>query len=242
MAYRFDFIIGTIISLGYSFIAPIIQYLIFSTTNGYPGWSVDELILFQGILVFWGGFRSLVYGRIFMETMGLVRTGDFDRLLVKPYPPIGVLLTSGFNLNGIAPTLAGIAIIVAASMKLHVAFHWWTVPLLLAFLFFGFLLMTAFFMLLCTVLLMVVQFARIGELFERVVGFGDYPLSIFPRGMRLLFTFALPFAVWINFPAQVLLDRLETGMIWGALVSLVVLYASNKVWKLCLHNYTSAGG
>src|SRR5262245_59790073 len=88
MAYRFDFIFGSFIAFLFSCAAPFVQYMIFSTTNGYPGWSVPQLIMFQGVLLFWGGFRQMMFGRIFGETMALLRTGDFDRLLVKPYPPM----------------------------------------------------------------------------------------------------------------------------------------------------------
>jgi len=242
MAYRFDFIMGTLISFLFACAAPFVQYMIFKTTNGYPGWSIPQLIMFQGVLLFWGGFRQMMFGRVFGETMALVRTGDFDRLLVKPYPPIGVLLSNGFTMNGVAPTIGGLAFLIAAAANAEVVLEWWTIPLFVAMLFFGLLMLIAFYILLCTILIMVVQMPRVGELFERIGSFSEYPLALFPRGLKMFFSFAFPIALWINFPAQVLLGRLEPVMIWGVLFSIVMVFVSNAIWKVFLHKYTSAGG
>ena len=242
MAYRFNFIVGTFISLLNAGVAPIVQLLIFTTTNGYPGWSVPQLVLFQGVLLFWNGMRTMLFGRVFYETMSLVRKGDFDRLLVKPYPPMGVLLASGFQLSGAAPSLAGAVIIGWSLAKLDVVWHWWTLPLFVVLLLAGLCLYMALLILLCSIIIVIVQMGRLGEMFEKVVSFSDYPMSIYPRALRLFFSIALPFAVWINFPAQALLNRLDTAMIWGSLASVALLLVANQLWRLGLNKYTSAGG
>ena len=242
MAYRFNFIAGTLISLLSSGVAPIVQYLIFTTTNGYPGWTVKQLILFQGVMLLWGGLRSMLFGRVFTEAMSLVRNGDFDRLLVKPYPPIGVLLSSGFQLNGIGPTLGGVVIIILAANALDAPMYWWTLPLFLAMLVFGILLLVSLLILLCSVVIMLVQMGRMGDLFQKITSFADYPMNIYPKSLKQFFSIFLPFALWINFPAEVLLARLDMMMVWGAIASVVLLYLSNWVWNLCLSKYSSAGG
>jgi len=242
MAYRFNFIAGTLISLLNSGVAPIVQYLIFTTTNGYPGWTVQQLILFQGVLLLWGGVRTMVFGRVLPEMNSLVGSGEFDRLLVKPYPPMGVLLASGFQLSGFAPTIAGVVIIAMSLSSLDVVWHWWTLPLFLVLLLVGCCLYAALLILMCCIILVAIQMGRLGELFEKLLSFSDYPISIYPRILGRLFSIALPFAIWINFPAQTLLNRLDVTMIWGAIVSIVLLFVSHGLWKLCLSKYTSAGG
>ncbi|PDO11375.1 MAG: hypothetical protein BLM47_02650 [Candidatus Reconcilbacillus cellulovorans] len=242
MAYRFNFVVGMLISLLYSGVAPVAQYLVFSATNGYPGWTVPQLVLFQGMLLFWNGMRTMLFGKVLQQTVTLVRMGEFDRLLVKPYPPAGVLLTGGFQLNGLAPTLAGAVVAAVAFVRLGVEWHWWMLPLLLAFLLAGIGLYAALLMLFCGVLVVVVQMGRLGELFERAVSFSDYPISIYPKAVGAVFRFVLPFAVWVYFPAQTLLNRLDAAMIAAVVAGAAALLVANRIWNVLLDRYTSAGG
>jgi len=99
MEYRADFILGMIISLSFSSIGPVVQYLIFTQTKGYPGWTAVQIVLFQGVILFWVGIRDMAFGQLRSIIMDIFRKGDFDRFLLKPYPPIGILLSSSFSLN-----------------------------------------------------------------------------------------------------------------------------------------------
>ena len=110
MAYRTDFFLNLIISLVFTSMGPIVQYLIFSQTNGYPGWNTDQILLFQGILLFTMGLNNTVLGEVRGTAVNIMRNGDFDRYLIKPYPAIGVLLTGGFSLKHVGTLIAGTAI------------------------------------------------------------------------------------------------------------------------------------
>jgi ABC-2 type transport system permease protein len=74
----------------------------------------------------------------------------------------------------------------------------------------------------------------------------QYPLSIYPRWFRAIFTFLVPLACVTFFPAQVLLSRAASG--WGAVplwlapaVGILFLAVSLRVWELGVRRYHSTG-
>jgi ABC-2 type transport system permease protein len=242
MMYRFDFISGIFISIFISGIAPFIQYLIFTQTRGYPNWTLDQILLFQGLLLLWFGIRDVLFGDIRNLILDLVWKGEFDRLLLKPYPPIGVLLCSGFQLNGMGSCIAGLLVTTLAYLRLDVTISIWTLPLLLLILICGLVLYMAVTITFAALVIMMIQMGRMNEMFEKIMDFGSYPMNIFPAGVRILLITLLPFAVWTYYPSQILLHRIDYQMWIAAAFSFVMFWLSIMLWNQCLRKYTSAGG
>ncbi|MCD1258926.1 ABC-2 family transporter protein [Paenibacillus athensensis] len=242
MMYRFDFVTGLVISIALSGIGPFVQYLYFTNTRGYPGWTLDQVLLFQGLLLLWFGLRDLLFGDLRNTVMNMVWKGEFDRLLLKPYPPIGVLLCSGFQLNGIGSCIAGVSLTVVSYMRLHVPFEWTMAPLLLLLLISGVVLFMAITIFYCAIVIMLVQMGRIGEMMDMVTNFGNYPINIYPALLQMAMVTCLPFAVWTYYPAQILLDRADNGLWLAAACCFGLFGLSIMYWNRSLRKYTSAGG
>ncbi|TVX94793.1 ABC transporter permease [Cohnella terricola] len=242
MAYRFDFVIGVLTSILFSGTAPFLQYIFFTQTKGYPGWNLDQIMLFQGLLLLWLGLRQTLFGNVMNVAHGLVRKGDFDRLLVKPYPPLGVLLCSGFNLKGIGSLISGCVLTGYAFARLDLVPGPAEVLLALASFACSIVLYMGVMTLLCTMVIMLVQVGRLEELVERLLGFGDYPINIYPKLLQKLFLTVFPFAIWAYVPSQALLDRLGSDNATAAVGCFAVFAISVWIWNRSLNRYTSAGG
>ncbi|WP_239616207.1 ABC transporter permease [Cohnella mopanensis] len=242
MAYRLDFIIGVLTSILFSGTAPFLQYIFFTQTRGYPGWNLNQIMLFQGILLLWLGLRETLFGNVMDVAHQLVRKGDFDRLLVKPYPPLGTLLTSGFNLKGIGSLISGGALTIYAFSRLDVMPSPLQVLLALVSIVCSIILYMGVTTLLCTMVIMLVQVGRLEELVDRILGFGDYPINIYPRFLQQLFLTVFPFAIWAYVPSQALLDRLGSDIVMAVIGCFTVFAISVWIWNRSLNRYTSAGG
>ncbi|QWU14725.1 ABC-2 type transport system permease protein [Paenibacillus sophorae] len=242
MIYRFDFLTNLLISIIVSGLGPLVQYIFFTQTRGYPGWTLDQILLFQGILLLWFGIRELLFGDLRHSVMQMVWKGEFDRLLLKPYPPIGVLLCSGFQLNGIGSCIAGLTVTSLAFHRLHIDLTFTKLLMMMVSLVCGVILFMAVNIFYSAIVIMIVQMGRIDEMFDRITDFGNYPTNIFPVALRMVMVTFLPFAIWTYYPAQILLGRLDS-LIWAASVCCVALFwLSIAAWNRCLRNYTSAGG
>ncbi len=242
MQFRFDFFAGLIVSLILSSIGPVVQYLIFTKTNGYPGWNLNQVILFQGILLFWFGIKDMLFGDVRNQVESMVRKGEFDRLLLKPYPPIGILLSSGFYYYGIGSVIAGLAVMAYSINKLNLSIGISQIGLFILFLFCGIVLYMAITVIYCTIVIMIIFMGRIGEIIDKLLRFSEFPAEIFSPVTRLIFITVIPFAVWVYFPAQTLLNRLDAKAFAGAASCFVLFALSLKLWNVCLKKYTSAGG
>ena len=242
MEYRFDFITGSIVSLCLAGIGPFVQYLIFSQTRGYPGWTIRQLILFQGMMLLWFGIRDTAFGDLKQYAMDMVRQGDFDRLLLKPYPPIGILLISGFNFKNIGSILIGALIILFSAQALALRPGLFQILLIVVCFLSGLLFNMALDIFFCGIVIMLTQMGRIGDLIETLLGFSRYPVEIFSKVMRLIFLTVVPFAIWIYFPTQLLLNRLQGKILLGLLICGIWFWLSLIFWDRCLKKYTSAGG
>jgi ABC-2 type transport system permease protein len=242
MEYRFDFFMGVIVSLAFSSLGPLIQYLIFTNTKGFPGWNLEQIILFQGMLVLWFGLRDTLFGEVPNLINTIIIRGELDKLLLKPFPAAGILLASGFNYYGGGSILAGIIIMVFISIKMGITIGIAQLALFFLFVVFGIVLYMAVMLLYCSIILIVVYQGRVGEIINKLLRFSEFPLEIFPHLLKLVFITVLPYAVWAYLPVQALLNRIDGLAILSGLSCLLLLWLSLKFWEFQLKKYTSAGG
>jgi ABC-2 type transport system permease protein len=242
MEYRFNFFLTSIIALIFSSISPLLQYLIFTQTKGFPGWNLDQIILFQGVLLIVLGLQSLLFGELRWFITNLVWRGELDRLLLKPYPPIGIILASGFSLNITGTILAGIAITVYSVLKMQLIISFYQIALFLIYIVVGLILAMALNVLFCCMVIVLVRLGRMDEIFRVLARFGDYPIDIYSNALRFVFTTVVPFAIWAYVPSKVLLGVLDASMIYSLVSTILFFLASLKLWDICLKKYTSAGG
>jgi ABC-2 type transport system permease protein len=242
MEYRFDFITSIFINFILSPFNLLAQYLIFTQTKGCPGWSIEQLILFQGIMLFWIGLKDTIFGDLKQYAMDVVRKGDFDRLLLKPYPPVGILLVSGFNYKNIGTLIAGLIIAIFAYKSLGLVLEINQVCLIILCIFFGLLLSIAFDIIYCSLIIIIVQINRVGDFIDNLLNFSRYPAEIFSKILRVIFLTILPFTIWIYFPTQILLDRFDFKLGVAFIFCLIFFLLSLLLWNWALKKYSSAGG
>lgn len=242
MEYRVDFIFGTIVNLIFSFVGPIMQYLIFTQTKGFPGWNLKQIILFQGILLFVIALKNTLWGELPGYVVSLVRRGDLDRLLLKPFPSIGIILASGFSSNNIGTFIASIVLIFYSINDLNLRPTTFNIFMFFVFIIIGLLLFMAMNIFLSAMVIMLINMGRLNEIIESLSRFGQYPLEIYSKSMRAVFITVIPFAIWVNYPSRILLYGFSVGMLYSVIFSVIFLMASLFLWRSCLKRYTSGGG
>jgi ABC-2 type transport system permease protein len=78
-------------------------------------------------------------------------------------------------------------------------------------------------------------------LYSEIVDVQRYPIGIFPRPLRMVFTITLPVLLVANVPAHFALGKMglaEAGWLIG--VSAVLVFISTRFWKYGLKRYQSA--
>jgi ABC-2 type transport system permease protein len=242
LAYRVDFVLSIVVSLGFSVMGPLFQFLLYRNSRGYPGWSWDEILVFQAVLLLVGGLSETLFGAVRGQMENMTANGEFDRLLIKPRRPLLLIMTAGFSPSGLGGFLVGLVLTAWAAIHAGLPGGVLGVALFLVFIVVRVVFQAAVQILYCFFTLRWVYPMRLGEIFDKVLAWGNNPLEIFPQALRMVFCTVVPFAVAAYWPAKALLGPVS----WLALTSVagvgLFLLVVLMLWKRQLAKYSSAGG
>lgn len=241
MAYRFDFFISLILVFMGEFILPLVTLLIYSSGTSFPGWSLYEVLLIQGIFLLAKGLSNVLISGIIYNTLSRVREGTFDLLLIKPKNTLFMAVVTGFNLGTLGSLASGLVLFVFAASHVQVAsaYQWLQ---FLVWLLVSLLVLFSFNIFSAAIVFKWVGNSRIYEMFDCVTSFGMYPRSIFSNSVGTLISYVIPITVIGFIPATVLLNKQVQGMALSGSVAIIFFGLSLLFWRKMLGNYTSAGG
>lgn len=242
MEYRFDFLVGMGVNLLFNGAGPLFQYLVFEQVGGYPGWSMDEILLFQGILLLVLGIRGTFLGGYPDYVQLMVRKGELDTLLLRPFSSLGTILSRGFFLENIGSVFAGGVLVACGVRNCGVSITAGEGLFFIAALICGLLFFLSIDIYYSCLVVFLIHIGRLKEIFDNLAKFGQYPLEMFSKGMRAALYTVLPMALWVNVPCKILLEGVGMYMICGVIFVVPWLAGSICLWNLCMKRYTSAGG
>ena len=225
----------------------VVVWIIVDRFNQIGGWTLSEMTFLYGMRLTSHGIFYLCFSQMF-ELDGVLISGEYDRFLVRPLSPLVQLFTRKLRVNCFGDLIGGIALLAVATPRVDIA---WT-PLAAAFLVLavigGALVEGAVQVTLGSLsfrfLNLIAVRAMVNEVFNQ---YGNYPQKIFPTGLQLVLTFALPVAFVAYFPASVLLERTNEIIVvpWLAavapLVGLALYLVALRIWQRASRGYQSAG-
>ena len=241
MAYRGDFIMSMLIMLLVELGAPFITFLIYENGASFPGWTMYEVLLIQGVFLLARGIAFPFYFGIVWNTIDRVRDGTFDLLLIKPKSTLFLAIVTAFDAEDLGKLLGGI-------MLFSLALKWVPPPGLGEWLQFSAIFLVAlvtlfgFALILAGLGIIWIGNFRVYDIFFTIINFGMYPTVIFSKAVQTIITMLIPIAIMGYIPAATLLGRPAAGTGRAVLASIVFLFFSLGFWQLMQKKYTSAGG
>jgi ABC-2 type transport system permease protein len=186
-------------------------WILFTHFGVLEGWQLEEVLVCYGLAhLSYGVAEYAVRGFDFLAL--LARAGDYDRLLLRPVSTAVQLAGHEFALHRLGRTLQALAVLVFGLIRLGESVSVTDVLLLLWALAGGGALFCGFFILQGSVGMKVLQNI---EVFNILTNGGaeisQFPMSIYPRPMRLLFTFVVPYAGVVYYPAVTFLSRTDVA-------------------------------
>ncbi|MBW2966877.1 ABC-2 family transporter protein [Candidatus Woesearchaeota archaeon] len=243
MAYKWNFIIKCFALMLVDFIGPLVAVLIYTTSEGIPGWTLEEFILFTGTITLVLGMGHAVMLGIAWRTIKDVRKGEFDKVMVKPMRPLLFLSLTAWDLEGFAEVAAGLMMIVWAMMKLWAGITFGNFMLYLLLLCAGFLFQYCVMVIIASIAFIAVKSFALFDLFWNINKFARWPLNVFGVGTRVFFTFIFPLAVAAHYPTTALLHGMGFLFLVKILLPVLALFgATLLLWRWAMKKYTSAGG
>jgi ABC-2 type transport system permease protein len=221
-------------------------WALFARFGHIGGWTLPQVALLYGMVdVAFALSEILVRG--FDGFPSMVSSGEFDRLLVRPRSTVLQLLGQQVALHRLGRLVQGLAILIWAASVLPIDWSPAKLLLLLAAIAGGVCLFIGLSVVQATIAFWTVEPLEFMNAFTHGgVETGHYPLTVYRRWFRKLFTFVIPLACVNYLPALAILDAGGAGASslahWlSPLGGVVFLVAALQLWRLGVRKYVSTG-
>jgi ABC-2 type transport system permease protein len=247
LQYRASFameVLGQVLGTGVEFVA---IWALFDRFGALGSWTLPQVAFFYGMADV-GFALATAFSRGFDLFGSMIRSGEFDRLLLRPRSTVLQLLGQELTLMRAGRLIQGLSILVWAGGAAGVDWSVARFALLLAAVTGGVCLYTGIVVLQATSTFWTVETLEVWSAFTFGGNYASqYPLTIYRPWFRRALLTALPLGCISYLPAVAILgvdDPLGTpvALQWAApLAGVVFLLVSLQVWKLGVRRYTSTG-
>ena len=234
------------------FLATILEFIglsaLFARFDHLLGWSLPQVALFYATVNIAFALADLISRGFDVFGPQFVKTGDFDRLLLRPRTTALQLLGYELRLTRLGRFLQGALVFGIAVGLLDVSWGLREVALLLCAIAGGTALFLGLVVLQATLAFWTVESLEVANtLTYGGVTAAQYPIEIYSRWLREFFTFVVPLSCVAYFPIVGILDINDPlgAPRWFLYVSPLLGFAflgiSLMTWRLGERHYTSTG-
>jgi len=248
MQYPFSFLL---LVVG-QFLATIIEFVglwaLFSRFDSLLGWTLPQVALFYATVNIAFALADMISRGFDVFGPQYVKTGAFDRLLLRPRTTLVQLLGHELRLTRIGRLLQGVLVLTIAVGMLDLTWGAREVALLTTAIAGGIALFLGLLVLQATLAFWTVESLEVANaLTYGGVFAAQYPIEIFAGWLRQFFIFVVPLACVAYFPVVGILaidDPLGAPR-WflhaSPLAGFVFFAAALMIWRLGVRHYTSTG-
>lgn len=242
MQYKASFLLGAAGQFLISFHELLALYFIFSRFSVIKGYTYEEVVLCYGIMLL-GYSIAQCLARGFESFSDLIKSGEFDRMLVRPRGIILQVLGSRFESNRCLRIVLACAMFFYGAGRCQVV---WTAGRQAAVggMVCGIVLLFAgLFLLGASISFFTIEDG--GFLNVLIYGgskHGEYPVDIYGKRMLKFCTFVIPYALVQYYPLQYVLGRTkhwEYALYPGGAVFFFLICCC--AWRFGMRHYQSAG-
>ncbi len=219
-------------------------FLLFDRFGSISGYTLYQVALCYSVAHFGISMAELIF-RGFDIFFRQIRTGSFDRLLLRPRGVFFQTLTSDFQLNRIGRLLQAIGVLIFVLFNIAIVWTAAKITVLIMMLISATLIFAAVYILGSSICFFTVEGLEFINIFtDGGREISQYPLSIFKKGFKNFFTFVIPFGAFNYLPLNFLLDKTSGYPVLYALMPLLCIpffALSVLVWHKASTNYKSTG-
>lgn len=242
MEYKASFFMYSIGIFLSSFSVFVGIFFMFQRFTNVKGFVYSEVLLCYGIFLM-GYTLSEMFARGFDSFSGLVRKGEFDRILLRPRNIVFQVLVSRFEYGRFGRLLQAAVMLAYGINKSEI--RWTGMKVLTVFLmiFGGMCLFSAIFMLCASFSFFTLEGLEFINVFTNgAVEYGKYPFGVYGKRMLRIITFVIPYALVQYYPLLYLLDRrADAGYAFLPLLALWFLLPAYGLWRFGVRHYKSSG-
>jgi ABC-2 type transport system permease protein len=242
LEYRANFIIGASSTIFLQASGLLTIWVVMRQVPSLNGWSLEEVLLIYGLVTLAKSINHMFADNLWTIGRVYIRTGGFDRFLVRPIDPLFHLLADRFCHDGIGNFLVGLALVIGAGAPLGIFADTLKVVYLVIAVLSGGAIFIALNLITCVSSFWLMDSVPVTRaVFDNHL-FAQYPLTIYPRAVNILLTWLIPYGFTSFYPATYLLGRDTSLVVWlGPAVAALLLLAGYRFWRFGLRYYAGTG-
>ena len=227
MQYRANFFIQLVQSTVSVATGLIALAVIFDHTTDLNGWSRPELIIVMGVFTLVGGLIGFAIEPNMGRVLSDIHRGTFDFVLTKPADSQLLSSVRQFHLWRLVDAGVGLGVIVWGLVRLDGSPSVGEIA--------GFALTLA------AGAFWIVRMDEVHDLFMGLYRAGQYPVTVYPIGLKLVLTYLVPIGFAVTVPAESLTGRLTwQRLVATALFLVAMMTITRLVWRAGTRHYSGA--
>lgn len=244
MEFKMDFFIG----IAGFFIQNLAYILtIFFIVNSIPslnGWNMNQMGFLYGFTLMPITIDHLFTDELWRIAYFRVARGDVDCYFLRPISVLFQIIAERFQPDALGELILGIVMMFIYGPKCNIPLNWEIILLFFVTTFAGALCITSIKIFASSFAWVFKRSGYIVQILYNFRQYARYPLSIFPRIIRFLLTFILPFGLISSIPVEAMFFNNHNILILCAeiiLLSILLLSFSLFIWKINISKYESTG-
>jgi ABC-2 type transport system permease protein len=217
-------------------------WVIFTNIPTLRGWNFWEIAFLYGLSAIPLGLNELFLDGSWRLPL-LVRTGELDRLLVRPLDCVLHVFSQASNLHGLGNVIAGSIIAALSASEISINWTLWTFCFIALTLLSGTLIYASVMLATASLSFWTTDLgSSVPYMVNQLGEFSRFPLSLYPPLVSGLLTWIIPFAFAGFFPVAFLLGQKDWWVV-GAMpvVSIMSFLVARYIFSLGLRRYESTG-
>lgn len=239
--YRANFFIQLLQSVVLVGTGLVALAVIFDHTTDLNGWSRAELIVVMGVYTMVGGLIGFAIEPNMGRVLADIHLGTFDYVLTKPADSQLLSSVRQFHLWRLVDVGVGLGVIVWGLVRLDDALTVGEIAGFALTLVAGMVLIYCLWLIVTAGAFWVVRMEMVQELFTGLYRAGQYPVTVYPVGLKLVLTYLVPIGFAVTVPAESLTGRLTLTRVAATALFLVLVMAITRViWRAGTRHYSGA--
>lgn len=240
--YKASFLLGILSNICMFFSYYFMILALFNKFDNIKGFNVYEVLLCFSIIQF--GFSiNETFFRGIDKFEDFIIKGELDRLLLRPRNVLFQLMLSKMHFVKITRCIQALIILVISLINLDIDYSIGKVILLIVMFITSVMIFFGLFLLAASYCFYTVQGLEVKNLMtDGCKHMAQYPIGIFRKGIKFVFTFIVPFAVVNYYPLLYFVDKSDNVFYMiSPIFVLVFLIPIIMFFNYGLKHYTSVG-
>lgn len=242
MQYKLSFLLMIFARFMIAFCELIAIRFLFSGFTQIKGYTYGDVLLCFSIVQMSFTFAEL-FGNGFKVFSGMVRRGEFDRMMLRPCSLILQVIGTRFEVGRTGPLLTAIITLALGIRSSQVAWSIMTIWTMASMITGGTLLFIGLFMLEASFCFFSIENTSLMDVLTYgAKAHGKCPIDIYGKGILRFCTYVIPYTLIQYYPLQFLLGKSDDWHLgFYPLGIMVFLLVCNFIWRFGVKHYKSCG-